>query len=358
MNVILLMVYILFILSSVFIFLDFTNIKNYYKRIILGGLCAFACGISAFRSGVGFDYYSYVDIYKCTPDFFSLLTDYQKMFTNGLDDIEVGYLLLNSVVKTFVDDFVLVFFAVSIFTFIVYYNAINKMGRFYFASFFIYLSTIFLYKEMGQIRHGIAMAIAFYSIYYLCEGKQIKFIILNVLAVCFHKAVFLIFILLFFKNFKWNKMKIVSGTILSIILIWVDVAGRLLDFFAGEFDHSRIYFAVKNMDLAGQVGIGKFIVPLAVIFISAFFVNKLEKNNKYFHIEISMLIIGLAIMSFFYDFKEFGQRLSAVFIMPIMFLIPQIFIEISDDSVLKYIGIISIAIICWGYFFHTMESFL
>ena len=70
-----------------------------------------------------------------------------------------------------------------------------------------------------------------------------------------------------------------------------------------------------------------------------------------------MLLIGIGIMAIFHGYKEFGQRLSAVFILSEILLLPQVCIGVPRSLIGKIIGWLVVLILCGIYIYHTLQTF-
>ena len=350
-------VYIFLGIAFFLTFFDITNISDEKKKCLFAFLCLWAILIVTFREGIGFDYNAYIDIYNSTPPITEWKERWQFLFSGRLTFVELAYLFINAVTKSIFDIYEIVFFVMAIISFYTYYKTIPRMTRYIFSTFLVYIATVFFYKEMGQIRHGVAMALVLYSIPFLMNSHEKKFIIYNTIAVLFHKAVLPIYILFFFKNLKWKKGIAFGVLIICIFLYNFDFSEFLLNYIGNISIFADQTESIAKADVDGIVSIEKFIFPVMVAGLSIIFLDSGAKKFSYYHIELTMLLIGIGIMAIFHGYKEFGQRLSAAFMLSEILLLPQVCIGIPKRLIGKIIGWLTILALCGIYIYHTLQTF-
>jgi hypothetical protein len=344
-------------LSFILTFFDLTNISQRERKILFLFQCCFVLFIITFRDGIGYDYYSYIDIYEYTPPITAWVTQWGNLFSGRLAFIELGYLVVNGIIKSIFDTYIIVFFAMGTISYYVYYKSFPEMTKYIFSTYLVYIATVFFYKDMGQIRHGVAMALSLYSIQFLLSKNNKKFIIYNTLALLFHKAILPVYILLFLKNFRWKRWSAFGALAISIVLYNVDIGGYLLNYLGNFSIFIDKTESVLNNGTDGLINIERFLFPVCIAFISIIFLDNGTQKFKYYNIELTMLLIGIGIMAVFNGYKEFGQRLSAGLVISEALLLPQICLSVPKDILGKIIGWIVILVLCGIYIFHTLQMF-
>lgn len=344
-------------LSFILTFFDLTNISQRKKKFIFLFQCCIALFIVTFRDGAGYDYYAYIDIYDYTPPITDWFTQWGNLFSGRLTFVELGYLVVNGGVKSVFDSYIIVFFIMGAISYYMYYRSFSEMTKYVFSAFLVYIATVFFYKDMGQIRHGLAMALSLYSIQFLVNNNYKKFILYNTLGLLFHKAIFPAYLLLFLKNFRWKKWSAFGVLAISIILYNVDIGESLLGYFGSFSVFMDKTESVLNNGTNGLISIERFLFPVCIAFISILFLDNGTKKFKYYNIELTMLLMGIGIMAVFSGYKEFGQRLSAGLVISETLLLPQVCLSVSKDILGNIIGWIIILMLCGVYIFHTLQAF-
>lgn len=133
-------------LSFILTFFDLTNISQRKKKFIFLFQCCIALFIVTFRDGAGYDYYAYIDIYDYTPPITDWFTQWGNLFSGRLTFVELGYLVVNGVVKSVFDSYIIVFFIMGAISYYMYYRSFSEMTKYVFSAFLVYIATVFFYR--------------------------------------------------------------------------------------------------------------------------------------------------------------------------------------------------------------------
>lgn len=349
--------YIFLGMSGLFTFFDLTNLNIEKRKYIFLFLCVCAVLIETFRKGIGYDYDAYIDIYNLTPPITMWIDRWQELFSGRLAFVELIYLAINGIVQSFSGTYEFIFFIMACISFFAYYKVIPKMTPYIFSTFFMYIATVFFYKELGQIRHGVSMALSLYSVYLLMGESRKKFIFCDIFAVLFHKAGLPVYLLIFFKNFKWKKWMAFGVLAVCIVFYNFDISNILMNYIGSISAFADQTESIAKADVDGMVSIEKFLFPSMIAFFSIIFLDEGEKKFPYYHIELTMLLMGIGIMAAFHGYKEFGQRLSAVLVLAEIFLLPQVCIGVPKSLLGKFFGWVIVFAFCSIYIIHTLQTF-
>lgn len=150
--------------------------------------------LATFRAvGVGSDDASYVKIFSKIPSILDCprpLCDYSYKDIN----VEFGFFGLLSLLHLFGDDKYTLFLTVALLSVYLNLKSIRYFSASFCASVMIYFCHFYIAKELNAIRVGLATAIAFYATRYFYEKRNGSFILLVILASCFHLSALLIFL--------------------------------------------------------------------------------------------------------------------------------------------------------------------
>lgn len=338
-------------------FIDIVKINYVVKKRIFACVCIWAMLIVTFRDGIGYDYYAYIDIYEMTPPLTDWYYRWEDLFSGRLTFVEIGYLFINALVQATVMDPTIVFFFMSAITFFIYYKTIPEMTHYIFSSFLLYIATVFFYKEMGQIRHGLSTALCLLAVYYLSQRNKKLFLIWNTVAVMFHKTALAIYLMFLLQKLKWNRLGASIALIACAILYNIDITNTLLGHIGAISLFADQTEAISKTDVDGLVSMEKFLFPFLIGLLSVVSLSSLEKKYKLFHLELTMLISGLLVMAAFHGYKEFGQRISSAFLLSEIFLLPQIMIGLPRDILGKSLGVLLVIAVSAIYIYHTLQTF-
>lgn len=208
--------YSIFIILSFFTFLDFSKDKNLkYIKFILVFLVFLVLSLFAgLRSEyVGADYFNYIRILEYAPSLDNIF-DFQSFL---LVHTEPFYYLLNVLIKTFFDSYYPIFLLTALLAVGINSYNYNKYSKFVILSLLIYFSHLFLYKEMIQIRAGLASAILLFSIQSLYKREKLKYFGVVIVASGFHAGALIFLPFYFF--YKSNRLNITYYKLLAFSII-------------------------------------------------------------------------------------------------------------------------------------------
>jgi hypothetical protein len=283
-------------LSIFFIFsiIDLAKVqgKKYFRPLLLILIIVFA----GLRYNTGEDY-----------------TGYSKFFEGNLDsNWEPGYVLLNKIFKYLFGNYYVMQFTITFFICTVIYNFIEKYSSYKTISLFIFVSACTKYFLMGAVRHSIAVTIVVLSIKFIFNRKFLSFLLVILLASCFHiSAIFAI--PLYFLNRRFNKILLIVMMILSI-LISSKTRILLITFISliGPFLPGRMSYLAKvylNSDLIYFSAIRSISTYSYVLTIMAIIlllvVDRNKEDKKYFF--LNTLIIAIIIQNITTEFLALSR---------------------------------------------------
>lgn len=187
-----------------------THLNKFFWYISLGILLL----LFGFRTaGVGVDDLSYqrtfINVSKIGPI---------NQFLNTT--MELGYLILNYIISWFTDDFQVMIFVTTLIPLILYYKTFeyerDHINLFWAIFFFGMLLCLYF---CGITRLFIASSIIAYSLRYVFEKKNVKFILCALLAISFHYSAFIMLFLLYFSTEKEGKERSNKGLIILLVVV-------------------------------------------------------------------------------------------------------------------------------------------
>lgn len=178
------------------------------KKSTKGYLRTFKCFyillavLVAFRYGVGVDTSNYMAAYNEVPPIDELeLEDFIRF------RFQPFYLIINSICKSFTDNFVLLQIIQSYLFYHSLYILLRKLNLRKFYILFIFYTYMYFSSGMAAMRESFALAFCMYGLnYYLCS-KWIKYYILIFIGFLFHTGAIVFFIVPFFKIFTKKTLK-------------------------------------------------------------------------------------------------------------------------------------------------------
>lgn len=295
-------------------------IKKFDKQkalwIILFGLIL----IAGFRENT-YDYESYVMIYNSTPSISECFLN-DEWQTLLIMHQEIGYLFLSAVFKEFFDDSRALFIIMAAGTIIPCYYSFRRYSSFPIVTCLMYFSFYFVVKDLVQIRHGFAMSLFLYSVYYLHIGEKRKFFLCNLFASLFHSAVIPSLMLYPISKIKWNLNKIVAVLLICLIFINVNWVSNLIMFlFQNEIALKVVAYYESDFADPGGMAFWKYFISLTLFSIIGI---NMKNKYRYYNEIIGMLVLATFYVSIFHEFRILGERMVSSLGMALCLLFPEL----------------------------------
>lgn len=237
---------------------------------------------------------------------------------------------------------------------------ISRLSPYPMLSLLVYYSNTYIVHEMTQIRIGVAGGISLYALIALSESKKLKFIFIIALASAFHITALLFLLLLLFdkKNitshfiFRYFLLLILSYICYSYNINMVNLISYIdISYIQNKYIEYR-----TQVDSPDFVPINVFstfqIIHLCIVVLS-FAIAKRNKLDAGVILVIKMYSIAPVALALFSFMPVFALRLSELFIIPEIVLLPILINFIKPQYLAKFIIIIICFLIFYINIFHV-----
>lgn len=292
---------IVFLLLSISSIIDITkqskigNVLFYFNIIVL---YIFA----TIRYEVGVDFAQYKSLFEIALPINHISYNY---LSNNLHDIEYGYLIFESLVKFFTNEFFifLALYNILMFSFLVL--AIIRTKYYKNIQLLIFYSFVFLLYSIEAYRQGMSMVILLLSFSYFLERRYLVSIALILFATFFHKVSLIYFLVLFLLNRKYSKCIIVMVIFLSFLISHYDIIGNLVLYFKENTDFSFVrrvaHYYFSNNDTGLKISYLAYIQRTIVVCIVLYFYDKYQdyrvSNLILFSICVFLLLSNVGVLA-------------------------------------------------------------
>ena len=374
--------YIITFAISCFCIFIYERMKKKNKFILIIGLLL-PCILAGLRAeNIGTDILVYAkSVYKCANDSISFNDFMQMRFYDikagywfTVKNMEFGYTTTVYILAKLFHNFQIVLFATSVLiVFPIYYGLkkysfITEKKLLYFSMFVFYM--LIYTVTLNLMRQSIAVAILFYAISLVINDKKnsniIKYLLLNIVAILFHKSAFIGIIFFAFYNLtksrKKTKYLIINNKkigintinfmllfITSIIVIFVPGLAKkivnLLSYIIGK-DYSGYVW-----DTIGIVKTTILILPILIIYIIKY--RKIN-NFDYKKFLLIMNILYIATVQFG-STTSFGGRISLYFQIFNVILYPILYNSFKY-KISKFMFVLYL-IIWWSYYLTAGDTY-
>lgn len=277
---------------------------------------------SGLRYGVGWDYWSYVDVIE------------QKYVTN----INLSYEYLNIYFMNFVRliDFNQLYFLVNSFitVFLISLTLKKYSSNFNLSILFFLFFPIFFLNSFSVIRNFTAIALVFFGVRFIIERKFFMYLLIVIFATLIHNTAIFTIIFYFLYKIKFSTVQL----LLTLpLLYFIRVFSIYLIKLSGI---SYAYYFTYEQNTEGRFTI---LIYLFFLFLLLFFKKRLimKSNSKEFM--LNQFIFGVLIFLTFLNLGPVASRLSIYFTLYILLFIPDFFDFFkykSEKNALKFIYIV------------------
>lgn len=220
-------IFIFYILS---IFAVFNHVKEFRQcrlvfYIIATLLLIFFAGFR--QAGVGPDDFNYVDKFLEVPDITCWISG-QFKYTFAETWMEPGYIFLGSVVRAFTEDYIFLFTAVAFLSIGISSYNYYRYTPFVFLTLVLFFVHTFLYRDINQIRAGVAAAIGLFLIAQLHEKQRFRALLTIGLAGMFHSAALCLLLAYGLSFFRVTRRRLVIGYFIAFALGFIGISSLLL----------------------------------------------------------------------------------------------------------------------------------
>lgn len=257
-------------------------------------------------------------------------------------NVEPLYAVINLIVATLTNNMNILLFVlqliVDIVFFVAFYNLRKKHSYALLYSIFIIL---FFNKSLNMIRQTIAIGFVMLSFKEAVNNKFIKYCLLNIAAICFHKTAIIAFPIYFIiKLAKGQKSRrnitIIIGSSILAILLFRPVVMFLVNLHVLDKRYSQ--YINFNSDILML----ELLFMIAIFSICMIFRKQLLKINNYNKLYMVFLAIAIILYSLGI-FNTFASRFSYYYYYFIVFIIEEIIKVISLQKNQRWVEGITIS---------------
>ena len=276
------------------------------------------------EAGVGADDFVYASKFLEIPDISYWLSgsysySYKSVFMEPL------YLIYGAFIRLFTDDYVFLFTGVAFLSVSLAVQNYYRYSHYIFLTLLLFFVHTYLYRDINQIRSGVAAAIGLFLIAQIHNRQNIKVWFTLCLASLFHMASFILIFAYIFSFFKVTKKRVIAAYFLFLFFGFVGASqvifqnlpggGVLAKKLQNYTDNSDYVNAVSLFDITN-------IKNTVVLFTVMLFWKRLEKVVPYFTTIVIFYLLAVGIRIAFWDLGVLAARTSTFFAIVEVILIP------------------------------------
>ena len=174
---------------------------------------------------------------------------------------------------------------------------------------------------MNGMRQAMAMSICLLAYTYAKNKKPIKFLLIVLIAILFHKSALLFLIVYFVVNMK-HGFKSTSLLVIGTAMFF-SLADRLVFMYG---DVVGEYYEIESFDSGGIITLAIYVIAIVLTLIVNVSLNNDDKAP--FHL-LALSVLGCALYCSRYLSTQIYERISYYFLYFLMLLLPSVFKKIS-----------------------------
>lgn len=332
---------IMFLLCAVGCFVDIfkLEIRNLFFYF---NLCVLFF-VSILRYNIGVDYAVYEQSFNDSVDIFNISIEY--LSDNNVKNIEYGYLIFESIIKTFTADFELF---IIIYNVIMFYFFTTAIIRNPYKNIQLFLLLCFIYPLyiIEAHRQAMAVAIFMYNIKNILEKKLLLYIFFVFLGFVFHKISIITLPFYFILNFSRVNIILAFSLLVSMFFVsFFDFVGSVIKYVNDNFNYLEVirrvnhYYFIKNDPSLSNISIFAYLQRGILFFIIIIFFSKTK--SEYNILIISYIFIFLALA----NVGVVAGRVSGLFLISYLYYFSNLFNSLKQD-VNKFI--LLMFLVLWG----------
>ncbi|MDC8098919.1 EpsG family protein [Chryseobacterium rhizosphaerae] len=323
--------------------------------------------IAGFRYETGVDWmaYEYQVENACPID---------EAFNTGRWDLvfpslDIGFALLNSIVKFFGGGIQVIFFIISLVSTSLLRNNVQKYSPLPVFTLLVYYTFFFFIFDLSGLRQGLAIQIFFYSIRYIESKKFFKYMCAILLAVTIHWTSILLLPMYFVLNKKASIRNVIiiivaSTVIFSFQIKWLgafmgDILSQINGFtlLAGKvnaYTTNDVFSQNRGWNMYSFYVYIKIILLLAITYKKRNDIIKDEKS-KYFNIFFNLSLAQFFCIFTFYEFYEMSERFKFYFLISEVVLFPWIIVSFYFKFQKQIISFVCIIFVFFNSYIYLLE---
>lgn len=272
-------------------------------------------------------------------------------------NVEIGYKIFNCIIALFTSKISIYLFFQQVFILGFAYLGIKGIYKKNYSFVYLIYLLIFYNRSLNIVRQAMAISLCIYSLKFLLENKNFKFILIVLLAFLFHKTalVFLLAIIiykLYKKNAKYVYYMAIFIIIVGLIFIFLFPECIKLMTSIGIMSTDYLYYLDNYVDDIGTISSFELLLDITYI-VEYIIFNKLRKkeNSSFYFILALIDVICLIISTKYTAANRFGMYFRIPVVLFLLSNMDVIFVnKYSKVNVGNIIAVV-ISVIFWYYVF-------
>lgn len=310
--------------------------------------------LSAFRYGIGADYFSYMFLYK------RLFVNVVPELKFGRQKQEAGFRALGSLIKTLGANYQVYLAILALLSLFFVYKISVKYSKNPMLSMTTYYAFYYFVWTLSSLRQGLAMAVGMYFLLEAINNKRwVAFLVVSVLMYFVHTSSLILLVMyLLAKYIPWNKKRMIIAITASVIIAFIPM-GDVVLYFSQYVDVLRriasyldgVFTIEKLLSLSS-------LARLVLMGVVLYYYNELVEDSPMMKNIVHVYLISF-IVYFLFQFSEITAARLSIYGRILDFVILPSIIYLKAPKINKNIVIAGLVLFICMYFakeLNTMQN--
>lgn len=335
-------------------FLEVYNYKNYRSVWLVVFIMILLVGL---RDWIGADYGAYVQMYN----YFGANTPYSLLFSKAAFgeeslDVEWLYVLVGKVCYQFGFPFFIFTLVIAVLSIVPKYFTFENAVVYPSLSLLLYMFPSYFSADGGHMRQAVSMSIVIFSFYFIKKRQLLPFLFMIYLAVGFHKSAFIFILAYWIAVVPMDRTRMILVLAVSMLLSPFQVY-QYVSFFdtlaPAEVYEGFTAYQTFEAD-TGRVSFTDLICIMYIYFLLSYDKEACERIPYYEYMR-NIGLFGICLYFIFRGSPIFSSRLTMVYMIYMVMVLPNIIAALSNDKHKKFLHLV---LVCYAIFYYFVYASL
>lgn len=283
------------------------------------------------QNGVGADDFAYVAKFFEVPDLSFWFTG-EFIYSFKSVYMEPGYIIYGAFIRMFTSDYLYLFAGVAFLSVGAAVHNYYRYSPYIFLTLLLFFVHTYLYRDMNQIRAGVAAALGLYLICTIDKKEHGKTLVVIALASLFHMAALSYIIVYALSFLKVTKKKLTLmlfisfvGGVIGVTSLFLSVMPNLGYISMKVMNYSTSKYA-EPVGLFDLTNIKNLFISISLLLLW----KRLHYRVKYFETMMLFLLTGTSWRILFSDFGILAARIATFFSIVEVIMVPALILAFKQ----------------------------
>lgn len=265
---------------------------------------------------------------------------YYDFYVYGADNTELGYHFINNLFADFNIHYNVFLLFINTISLLLIFFSLKKHAIYLGFPLLLFFCELFLYFNFSGIRQGLAISFTMFSVRYILNRSFLKFLMLVIIAACFHITAVIFVIAYFIPLRKLSKKECII--MVTSFIVFSTAIFSVLNIFSGDLaQKAKFYLELQEQEdnIRGLFLIGAIKRSIIVGLVFIFGKQLIKSKNCIYFFNIYLIGLGMYLSTYLIS-PDIGVRLSSYFLIFDLFIAGNLFYYNKKLEVRLFIALI------------------